>query len=108
VLDGAWFERRVLDYIFGLRKLATFGVPAEIVERIAFRGRSVFSRSGISGKYASGGVFFGGPDCDTKCSKIKRPRNKWFTHMKWNGIMEWNNGMESVYITRTKYYRIEL
>jgi hypothetical protein len=99
MFDGTWFEGGPLDNIFGLGELATFDITTEIVEGITFGGRSIFSGAGIPGEHASGGVLFGRADCHTKCSKIKRPRYKLFTHMKWNGIMEWNgmewnNGME--------------
>lgn len=80
MLDGARFEGAVLDNILGLRKLAAFRIAAEIVQWVSFRRRTVLRRSGITGKYASGGGFFGGTDCDPHCSKIERPRNKILTH----------------------------
>lgn len=84
MLYRACSEYRTFDDIFALRKLAALCVTAEIVERVAFGGRAVFGRTSIAGKDASGGVFFGRADCDPHCSKIERPRNKWFTHTKWN------------------------
>ena len=76
VLDGSGFKGGVFDDVLCLRKLAALCVTAEIVQWVSFGGRTVHRRSGITGKYASGGGFFGGTDCDPHCSKIEWPRNK--------------------------------
>lgn len=41
MLDGAWFKAGALDYIFGLGELTTFCITTEIVEWVAFGGRSI-------------------------------------------------------------------
>ena len=73
VFDGSWFEGGMFNNILGLRKLAALRIAAEIVQRVSCRRRTVLRRSGITGKYASGGGCFCGTDCDPHCSKIERP-----------------------------------